>query len=101
MIKKYQRGSFVSVDVSRRIRKEKNHKIDSPVDWACFEKEPCKVCKRSMKDAAGRPAYNLLVIFKMMLLQPWAVSLIWAMKTYLPILFVGYEWKTWRPTMAH
>ena len=36
-----------------------------------FEKALYKVCKRSVMDAAGRPSYNPLVLFKMMLLPPW------------------------------
>ena len=45
--------------------------IDALSHWAVFEKELHKVCKRSIQDAAGRPAYNPLVLFKMMLLQTW------------------------------
>lgn len=41
------------------------------IAWTVFEKELYKVCKRSVQDAAGRPAYNPLVLFKMMLLQTW------------------------------
>ena len=36
-----------------------------------FEKALYKVCKRSVMDAAGRPSYNPLVLFKMMLLPTW------------------------------
>jgi transposase, IS5 family len=72
MIKKQLPGSFVSVDVSRRTRKSRFlHQINTLIDWAVFEKELDKVCKRSVEDAAGRPAYNPLVLFKMMLLQTW------------------------------
>jgi len=62
MIKQRIPGSFVSVDVTRRSKL---------IDWAIFEKELHKVCKRSIQDAAGRPAYSPLVLFKMMLLQTW------------------------------
>jgi IS5 family transposase len=41
------------------------------IDWSVFEKELYEVCKRSLKDAVGRLAYNPLVLFKMMLLQTW------------------------------
>ena len=72
MIKKQVPGSFVSVDVSRRTRKSKFfHQISTVIDWSVFEKELYKICKRSIVDAAGRPAYNPLVLFKMMLLQTW------------------------------
>ena len=72
MIKKRIPGSFVSVDVSRRTRRSKFlQQIDALIDWTVFEKELYKVCKRSLQDAAGRPAYNPLVLFKMMLLQTW------------------------------
>jgi len=72
MIKKQLSGSFVSVDVSRRTRKSKFfHQISTVIDWSVFEKELYKVCKRSIADASGRPAYNPLVLFKMMLLQTW------------------------------
>jgi transposase, IS5 family len=71
-MKKQLPGSFVSVDVSRRTRKSRFfHQINAVIDWAVFEKELYKVCKRSIADAAGRPAYNPLVLFKMMLLQTW------------------------------
>jgi transposase, IS5 family len=72
MIKKQLPGSFVSVDVSRRTRKSRFFdQINSLIDWTVFEKERYKVCKRSIADAAGRPAYNPLVLCKMMLLQTW------------------------------
>ena len=72
MIKKRILGSFVSVDVTRRTRKSKFlHPIDTLIDWSVFEKELHKVCKRSIQDAAGRPAYSPLVLFKMLLLQTW------------------------------
>ena len=72
MIKKQVPGSFVSVDVTRRTRKSKFfHQIDTIVDWTMLDKELQKVCKRSINDAAGRPAYSPLVLFKMMLLQTW------------------------------
>ena len=72
MIKKRIPGSFVSVDVTRRTRRSKFlQQIGALIDWAVFEKELHKVCKRSIQDAAGRPAYNPLVLFKMMLLQTW------------------------------
>ena len=72
MIKKQISGSSVSVDVSRRTRKSKFlHQINTLIDWTVFEKELYKVCKRAIADAAGRPAYHPLVLFKMMLLQTW------------------------------
>lgn len=72
MVKKRIPGSFVSVDVSRRTRRSKFlQQIDALIDWTVFEKELYKVCKRSLQDAAGRPAYNPLVLLKMMLLQAW------------------------------
>ena len=72
MIKKQAPGSFVSVDVTRRTRKSKFfQQIGTVINWSVFEHELCKVCKRSIQDAAGRPAYNPLVLFKMMLLQTW------------------------------
>ena len=72
MIKKRIPGSFVSVDVTRRTRRSKFlQPIDTLIDWSFFAKELHKVCKRSIQDAAGRPAYSLLVLFKMMLLQIW------------------------------
>ena len=72
MIKKRIPGSFVSVDVTRRTRRSKFlQQIDALIDWPVFEKELHKVCKRSIQDAAGRPSYNPLVLFKMMLLQTW------------------------------
>jgi hypothetical protein len=49
MIKKEQLGGFVSVEIARRSK-----------DWACLEKELYKVCKRSVRDAAGSPAHNPL-----------------------------------------
>jgi IS5 family transposase len=72
MVKKPIPDSFVSVDVSRRTRRSKFlQQIDALIDWTVFEKELYKVCKRSLQDAAGRPAYNPLVLLKMMLLQAW------------------------------
>lgn len=72
MIKKRIPGSFVSVDVTRRTRRSKFlQQISTVIDWTVFEKELRKVCKRSIQDASGRPAYNPLVLFKMMLLQTW------------------------------
>jgi transposase, IS5 family len=72
MIKNKITGSFVSSDVSRRTRRSTFlHQIDTLIDWACLEKELYKVCKRSIQDAAGRPAYAPLILFKMMLLQTW------------------------------
>jgi transposase, IS5 family len=72
MIKKQVPGSFVSVDVSRITSKSKFfHQINAVIAWTVFEKECYKVCKRAIQDAAGRPAYNPLVLFKKMLLQPW------------------------------
>ena len=72
MIKKQAPGSFVSVDVARRTKKRKFfQQIDALIDWQVFEKELYKVCKRSIADAAGRPAYKPLILFKMMLLQTW------------------------------
>jgi hypothetical protein len=63
MIKKKIPGSFVSVEVSRRTRKSKFfHQINAVIDWTVFEKALYKVCKRSIEDAAGRPAYNPLVL---------------------------------------
>jgi IS5 family transposase len=63
---------LVGVDVSRRTRRSKFlQQIDALIDWTVFEKELYKVCKRSLQDAAGRPAYNPLILFKMMLLQTW------------------------------
>ncbi len=71
-IKKKSLGSFVGVDVTRRTRRSKFfQQLAAVIDWSVFEKELYKVCKRSIKDAAGRPAYNPLVLFKMMLLQTW------------------------------
>ena len=59
MIKKKAPGSFVSVDVRRRTRKSKFfQQINTLIDWHGFEKELYKVCKRSIQDTAGRPAYN-------------------------------------------
>jgi transposase, IS5 family len=72
MIKKQLPGSFVSVDVSRRTRKSRFfHQINALIDWTVFEKELYKVCKRSISDAVGRPAYIPLLLGKMMLLQTW------------------------------
>ena len=72
MIKKQAPGSFVSVDVTRRTRKSKFfQQIGTVINWSVFENELCKVCNRSIVDAAGRPAYNPLILFKMMLLQTW------------------------------
>lgn len=72
MIKKRIPGSFVSVDVSRRTRRSKFlQQINTLIAWDVFEKELYKVCKRSIVDAAGRPAYSPIVLFKMMLLQTW------------------------------
>jgi transposase, IS5 family len=72
MIKKQVPGSFVSVDVSRRTRKSKCfHQINAVIAWTVFEQERYKVCNRAIQDAAGRPAYTPLVLFKMMLLQTW------------------------------
>lgn len=72
MIKRRIPGSFVGVDVTRRTRRSKFlQQIDTLIDWSVFEKELHKVCKRSIQDAAGRPAYNPLVLFKMLLLQTW------------------------------
>ena len=70
MIKKQIPGSSVSVDVSRRTRKSKFfHQINAGINWTVFEKERQQVCKRSVQDAAGRPAYHPLALSKMMLLQ--------------------------------
>ena len=70
MIKRRIPGSFVGVDITRRARRNKFlQQIDTLINWAVFEKELHKVCKRSIQDAAGRPAYNSLVLFKMMMLQ--------------------------------
>jgi len=69
MIKERIPGSFVSVDVARRSKFLQQ--IDTLIDWTGFEKELHKVGKRSVQDAAGRPAYSPLVLFKMMLLQTW------------------------------
>jgi transposase, IS5 family len=41
------------------------------IGWSVLEKALDKVGKRSLEDAAGRPAYYPLVLFKMMLLQTW------------------------------
>jgi len=72
MIKKQVPGSFASVDVSRRTRKSKCfHQVNAVIDWTVFEKERHKVCKRSVQDAAGRPTYHPVVLFKRMLLQTW------------------------------
>ena len=72
MIKKQLPGSFVSVDASRRTRKSKfSHQINALTDCSVLEKELDKVCKRSVEGSAGRPAYNPLMLFKMMLLQAW------------------------------
>jgi transposase, IS5 family len=46
-------------------------KSNAVIDWTLFEKERYKVCKRAIADAAGRPAHNPLVLFKMMRLQTW------------------------------
>ncbi len=100
MIKKRIPGSFVSVDVTRRTRKSKFlQPIDTLIDWAVFEKELHKVCKRSMQDAAGRPAYNPLVLFKMMMLQTWynlsdMGSKTWSMTPCLRTPFVAYGSRT-------
>ena len=70
MIKNLLPGSFVRLDVNRRTRKSKFfYQIDALIDWAIFEKALHKVCKRSIKDAAGRSAYTPLVLFKRTLLQ--------------------------------
>jgi len=59
MIKNLLPGSFVRLDVNRRTRKSKFfYQIDALIDWAIFEKALHKVCKRSIKDAAGRSAYT-------------------------------------------
>ena len=72
MVKMQAPGSFVSVDVTRRTRKSKFfQQINAVIDWTVFEKKLYKVCKRSIVDAAGRPAYNPLVLFKMVFLQTW------------------------------
>jgi transposase, IS5 family len=42
------------------------------IGWSVLEKELDRVCKRSVEDAAGRPAYHPLVLFKMMLPQTWS-----------------------------
>ena len=41
------------------------------IDRNVIEKELLKICKRGTLDAAGHPAYNPVVLFKMMLLQTW------------------------------
>ena len=72
MIKKCMPASFIGVDVARRTRKNKFlQKIDTLINWAVFAKELYKVYKRSIQDTTGRLAYNLLVLFKMALLQTW------------------------------
>jgi IS5 family transposase len=72
MIKKQVPGSFFNVDVSRRTRKSKFfHPINAVIAWSVFEQELYKVCKHSIQDAAGRPAYTPSVLFKMLLLQTW------------------------------
>ena len=72
IIKKQVLGRFVSVNISRRTSKRKSfHQISAVIDWAVFERERYKVCKRSIQDAVGRPAYHLLVLFKMRLLPTW------------------------------
>jgi transposase, IS5 family len=63
---------FVSVDISRRASKRRFfHQISAVIDWALFERELYKVCKRSIQDAIGRPTYHSLVLFKMRLLPTW------------------------------
>ena len=72
MVKKHITESLVSVDGNRRTRRSKFlQEINGLIDWAVFEKELNKVCKRSTHNVAGRPAYSPLVFFKMMLLQAW------------------------------
>jgi transposase, IS5 family len=72
MIKKQLPGSFVSVEVSRRTSKSRFFdQINALIAWTVLEKALYQVCQRSIADAAGRPAYKPLVLFKMMLLQTW------------------------------
>jgi IS5 family transposase len=69
MIKRQVPGCFVSVEVSKRTRESTFfHQINTAIDWAVFEKELDNVCKRSIQDAASRPSYHPLVLFKMWLL---------------------------------
>lgn len=64
--------SFAGDYVAKRTRKNLFFKqINTLIDWKVIEKELLKICKRSRLDAAGRPAYNPVVLFKMMLLQTW------------------------------
>ena len=64
MIKRQLPGSFVGVDVSRRMRKsEFFHQLNAVIDWAVFERARYKVCNRSIQDAAGRTAYHPLALF--------------------------------------
>jgi transposase, IS5 family len=72
MIKKKIPGSFVSVEVSRSTSKSRFFdQINALIAWTVLEKALYQVCQRSMADAAGRPAYNPLVLFKIMLLPTW------------------------------
>lgn len=71
-IKKQKAMSFAGNYVERRTRKNKFFKqVETIIDWEGIEKELKKICKRSRVDVAGRPAYNPIVLFKMMLLQTW------------------------------
>ncbi len=64
--------SFAGNYVLSRIKKNDFlQKIEIIVDWKPIEKELCKICKRSVVDAAGRPSYSPLLLFKMLLLQTW------------------------------
>lgn len=71
-LKKQIPMSWAGNYVDARLKKNTFLKqINIIIDWAPIEKELLKVCKRSLVDAAGRPAYNPVVLFKMMLLQTW------------------------------
>ena len=66
------KGSFVGVDVKRRTRKKIFFdRVNKLINWDILSKELNKVIKRSHLNAAGRPAYPPVLLFKMMLLQTW------------------------------
>lgn len=74
--------SFLYFDVTRRTRKGNFlNQIDQLIDWALIEKVIAQHYA-STSDAAGRPAYPSLLLFKMLLVGLWNGGLSDPLKTW-------------------
>ncbi len=63
--------SFSQAYVERHTRKNTFlRQVDQIIDWNPLEKEINKVYKKG-QSVDGRPSYNGLILFKMMLLETW------------------------------